>query len=404
MAGTRKELIQVTQDELTKLEGEHTSKCKYCGKSIWYETTKITFREDGQLASEFRGTTWRTSKTIDGVKYDICVCQHCLEKMYPDFADKNKHKIFNTFNKYVQYAFDIPQDVIDKKNKMSVPTLENCIRKHGEKKGREVFDEYKRKQAYSNTFEYKQEKYGWTKEQFDEYNKSRAVTIENLINRHGEEDGLKIWNHYIERQSETSSNEYILNEYGEEELNTILLLKAGKKEGFILRYGEEDGVIKYDEYISQISDKSGETGKYRQSKIGLSFFDKLSLEISKLEYDLTYYYGESEFRKYSHISNALYSLDFYIPEIKLDIEFNGNYWHANPEMYDKDWFHPVKKMYAKDIWEYDKLRNESLKKEFNIVIFDVWEKSIVTDGKETIIIEEIIELIKELYVSRNNQN
>ena len=105
MAGTHKELIQVTQDELTKLEGERTRKCKYCGKSIWYETTKISFREDGNLSSEFRGTTWRTSKTIDDVTYFICVCQHCLEKMYPDFVDRNKKKIFNTFNKYVQYAF-----------------------------------------------------------------------------------------------------------------------------------------------------------------------------------------------------------------------------------------------------------------------------------------------------------
>ena len=177
-----------------------------------------------------------------------------------------------------------------------------------------------------------------------------------------------------------------------------------QKDGFILRYGEEEGNIRYNEYILQISDKCDETGKYHQSKTGLSFFDKLSLEISKLGYNLTYYYGDNEFRKYSHISNALYSLDFYIPEINLDIEFNGNYWHANPEIYDSNWFHPVKKMYAKDIWEYDKLRNESLKKEFNIVIFDVWEKSIVKDGKETIIIEEIIKLIKELYVSRNKQN
>jgi hypothetical protein len=99
----RKELIHLTQDELTKLEGENTPKCKYCGKSIWYESTKVTFRDNGKLASEFRGTTWRTTKTIEGVTYWICVCQHCLEKMYPDFANRNKSKIFkfrSRFNKY----------------------------------------------------------------------------------------------------------------------------------------------------------------------------------------------------------------------------------------------------------------------------------------------------------------
>jgi very-short-patch-repair endonuclease len=56
---------------------------------------------------------------------------------------------------------------------------------------------------------------------------------------------------------------------------------------------------------------------------------------------------------------------------------------------------------AKDIWKYDKNRNEALKKEFGFVIFEVWEKSITKDGKETIIIEEIIDLIKKLYVSND---
>ena len=58
-------------------------------------------------------------------------------------------------------------------------------------------------------------------------------------------------------------------------------------------------------------------------------------------------------------------------------------------MYDADWFHPVKKVCAKDIWEYDKNRKDALKKEFGFVIFEVWEKSITKDGKEAIIIEEI---------------
>ena len=37
-------------------------------------------------------------------------------------------------------------------------------------------DEYRNKQAYSNSFEYKKKKYGWSKEQFVEFNMSRGVT------------------------------------------------------------------------------------------------------------------------------------------------------------------------------------------------------------------------------------
>jgi len=60
--------------------------------------------------------------------------------------------------------------------KQRVNTLDNMIRKYGEVEGKVKWDNYRKKQAESNTFEYKQKKYGWTKEQFDEYNKSRGVS------------------------------------------------------------------------------------------------------------------------------------------------------------------------------------------------------------------------------------
>lgn len=61
-------------------------------------------------------------------------------------------------------------------NKRSVPTLENMIRKYGETEGEIRWGAYREKQAKSNTFEYKRDKYGWTLEQFDAYNKSRGLS------------------------------------------------------------------------------------------------------------------------------------------------------------------------------------------------------------------------------------
>lgn len=402
MAGRHKKLIHISQDELTNLEGDGTTKCKYCGKSIWYDSTKVSFREDGRLAYECGGTTYRTSKCLNGIKYPILVCQHCLEKKYPDFKEKNKSKIFNTFNKYVMYAFEIPQELINEKNKLSVPTLENCIRKHGEEKGREVFEEYKRKQAYTNSFEYKQEKYGWTKEEYDDYNRSRAVTLENLIKKHGEEEGRVIWDNYCKRQSETSSNEYIKDKFGEYESETIWLLKCGKIEGFIRRYGEEEGVKRFNDFIRSVSDSFENTNKYHQSKRGLCFFNKIVERLNELGYNYTYYYGDNELRKYSHIDNVLYSLDFFIPELNIDIEFNGDYWHCNPDIYDRKWFHPIKKQYAEDIWKYDENRSKSLKEEYDIDVISVWEKSVYLDKFEDKIISEILEKIE--YVSKNKED
>jgi hypothetical protein len=55
-------------------------------------------------------------------------------------------------------------------------TLENMICRYGKTKGTKKWNEYKKKQADTNSYEYKKQKYGWSKQQFNEYNKSRGST------------------------------------------------------------------------------------------------------------------------------------------------------------------------------------------------------------------------------------
>lgn len=395
MAVKRKELIHLTQDELTKIENLNLPKCKYCGKSIWYDNTKVSFRKDGKLSSEFSGTTYRTQKNINGVCYPICVCQKCLEKKYPDFTERNLHRIFNTFNKYVEYAFEIPKSIIDEKNKLSVPTLENCIRKHGKEKGTEVFEEYKRKQAYTNSFEYKHEKYGWTKEMYDEYNKSRAVTYDNLIKRHGKEEGEKIWNNYKERQSYTSTNEYLVDAFGEDRAKTIMLLKSRDVSGYIDIYGEIEGKKKYEEYIKTSKDRK------HYSKFSKVFFDDLVSKLKEFGFDFNYCYGENEHWKWSP-EKKIYFFDFYIPELRFIIELNGDYWHCNPNNYKSEYVHELRHMTANEIWEYDNNRNNIIRNEMNYILEIVWESDIRSDRDGVIF--NLVEKIKDLYVSKNKED
>lgn len=395
MAGKHKELIHISQDELTKLEGVETPKCRYCGKSIWYETTKVSFRNDGKLGSEIRGTTYRTTKTLNGRVYPILVCQHCLEKKYPDFKEKNKSRIFNTFNKYVAYAFEIPQDIIDEKNKLSVPTLENCMRKHGEEKGKEVFEEYRRKQAYTNSFEYKHKKYGWTKEQYDEYNKSRSVTLEHLIERHGKDVGIKMWKDYCDRQSYTSSNEYLIKKFGEDTAKNIILLKSRDIEGYIKIYGEDRGREMYEHYIETTKDRK------RYSKFSKLFFDDLVSELNNFGFKLSYYYADNEHWRWSD-DKKLYFFDFYIPELKFVIELNGDYWHCNPNNYASDYVHELRNMTANEIWEYDKHRNSVISEDMGYNLEVIWESDIRRNKKNVVI--NLIKKIKELYVSKYKED
>ena len=394
MGGKHKELVHISQDELTDLEKD-TPKCKYCNKSIWYDTTKVSFNLNGSLSSEFGGTTYRTKKTINGVNYPICVCQNCLEERFPDFKERNKSKIFNTFNKYVVYAFEIPQDIIDEKNKLSVPTLENCIRKHGEEKGREVFEEYKRKQAYTNSFEYKKEKYGWTKEQYDEYNKSRAVTLENLIKRHGENDGRLIWDNYCKRQSETSTNEYLIKTFGEDTAKDIILLKSRDIDGYIKIYGEDMGRKMYEHYIETAKDRK------RYSKFSKLFFDDLVSELNNSGFKLSYYYADNEHRMWTD-DKQLYFFDFYIPELKFVIELNGDYWHCNPNKYASDYVHELRNMTANEIWEYDKHKNSAISEDMGYNLEVIWESDIKRNKKNVVI--DLIKKIRELYVSKYKEN
>ena len=67
--------------------------------------------------------------------------------------------------------------------------------------------------------------------------------------------------------------------------------------------------------------------------------------------------------------------DFTIQNILLIIEFNGDYWHANPKFYKADDIikYPGNKLIkAKEIWERDKVREQILK--FNgYKLITVWE-------------------------------
>ena len=66
------------------------------------------------------------------------------------------------------------------------------------------------------------------------------------------------------------------------------------------------------------------------------------------------------------------SFDFYIPKYNLLIEYNGDYWHCNPNLYVETYFNKKKRMLAKDIWEYDKKKLQlSTKHGYNLEV--IWE-------------------------------
>ena len=70
--------------------------------------------------------------------------------------------------------------------------------------------------------------------------------------------------------------------------------------------------------------------------------------------------------------------DIYLPQLNLVIEYNGDYWHCNPNKYSKEYFHQVKGITAEQLWEYDKNKIDLIKnKGYNLEV--VWESDYKSD-------------------------
>ena len=196
------------------------------------------------------------------------------------------------------------------------------IKKYGISEGTERWDSYCKKQADSNKFEYKHEKHGMTLEEYDEYNKSRAVTLDNMIKRYGVNEGLIHWNQYVERERYTCTLPY-----------------------YIEKYGEEIGKEKYDILINK---RNPANRLFGPSAISLEMFNKL---IKKFKNNIIYY-DDNEF-KVKTLKYNLYYVDYYDETLNIVIEFYGNYFHLNPEKYSPDFIqykNHEKCVKAKDKW------------------------------------------------------
>lgn len=266
-------------------------------------------------------------------------------------------------------------------------TEESAIRKYGKIDGQKKWDEYCQKQRDSNGFEYKHNKFGWTKEQFDEYNSSRAVTKENCIRRHGKIRGIEIFNNYVEKQRYAGcSIDYFKEKYGDidglEKYKEVCELKRLTPECFIRKYGETDGIKLYVDYINKQRQRMDNTTYTPYSQISQELFDEV---FKKINSDECYYFTYND--EYGILLTEIMKycfLDFYVPECKRAIEFFGDFWHCNPIKFPGDYYHKVAKKTAEDIWEIDKTRIELLKREHGIETMVVWEHDYNAAKEETV--------------------
>lgn len=209
----------LTERELEQYVQEHNigyAYCVECGKLLIYDSDTFYISKTGVLKDKKERVSFLKVRDYNGNNYRICRCKECVGKKFPEILTA-KGLYVQKWAKSSQYAFGVPdEDFVELSKARQSITKEKMVKKYGEEEGNRRWNEYCSKQAKSNTFEYKQEKYGMTREEFDEYNQSRAVTLENMVSKYGQELGLQKYNEYVEKQSHSVTEEYFVEKYGPE--------------------------------------------------------------------------------------------------------------------------------------------------------------------------------------------
>lgn len=255
---------------------------------------------------------------------------------------------------YFKWLFDITDEELEiEHKKFDTASLDSFIRRFGQVEGPQKFEIYSKRQAYTCSKEY----LGMTDEQYKEFNASRASTRENFIKRYGRKIGIKRWNEYCAHESYAGTS----------------------LTWFIEKYGKELGTKKYDEICAKKL-----TYKHCYSKISQELFRSIDAKLGQVANESRWEEKNHELELFCEIETnkkKLVKVDYFLNG-KI-IEFNGDFWHANPEFYDKNDIIKANRKIAKDIWDWDSKRLNAVKAlGYDILI--IWESEYKDDKEKTI--------------------
>lgn len=324
----------------------------------------------------------------DKVKCKICNCQ------FKQITYKHLKKHDITIQQYCKKFNLISTDLISQlsRSKLNTASKQRWVDKYGQHQGLIKFNQYRERQAYTNSFQYKQKKLGWNKQQFNQYNKSRAVTLQNCIGRHGVKQGTKIFQQYCNKQAYAGVKlQYFIQKYGQQKglqiYKQIGKQKAQTLQNMCRRYGNVNGVIKWQHYL-----KHNGKGSFGKSKISQQLFDSISNIIGKQNVK----YSNNQGEHYIIIQGKTYYIDFYDIISKKSIQFYGSYWHADPNKYNQSDIikYPYGKILAKKVWQKDKKRIDNILKSGEVSEFKiVWQFDYYNDKQK--IIKQCIQFLKQ---------
>lgn len=175
--------------------------------------------------------------------------------------------------------------------------------------------------------------------------RQRTFTLEKCIDKYGLEEGYRKWK---ERQEKWSNKI-------EEQYNNGLFSKVPH---------------------------SVNTSMY--SNIEKEFVDGI-LNCDKIDYSNIKCYKTSQIEltnnQLDRCSNRRFLYDVALGN-KI-IEFNGDFWHMNPQKYEFDYYNKISKIYAKDKWEIDSIKIKCAES-YGYKVLTIWESEYNKDKVGTI--------------------
>lgn len=307
-------------------------KCPYCDKDIKSSAfkTHVTFKHN------------ITAVECDKIKLNILVSKEIQEKIVYDYSI-NELTIKNLIEKY-----DIPMGVIS-------------LVLHGHNvKFRNAKESHNTKQYIKNYETTSLKNSGYKNPSSNPEIKARK--IQTMLKNH------KRINNFQDKKIQEKAEKNIDREKSWESIKQKIFLKYG-----VTNFGQVNWREKWNTKIEKMTDEEKEeyfrdlSGRMRKNLHGWT--SKLETKIQEILNDLNVEYINN---KYLHG----YNFDIIFPN-KCILEIQGDFWHANPNIYNANDIlnFPKKKKIAKEIWKYDKKKKDTIEKH-GYKVFYIWESEL----------------------------
>lgn len=157
----------------------------------------------------------------------------------------------------------------------------------------------------------------------------------------------------------------------------------------IEKYGEEEGLRVFNERQAKWNASLIKNGNMKSgySQISQELFDKIIESYSEADKLGVYYATKNQEYFISEKNSKFYQYDFTDTNRMKIIEYNGDVYHANPNIYNEnDYYHPFHKekgLTAKEKWEEDKIKRKAANKR-GFDVLTVWDSEFNQDKDQTI--------------------